>query len=183
MKISGGIIFHPARSATLCFRFARPARICFQCFTHLLAERHIFRSSAARLWFKPGQVILQFTLRQTNGGVSVVNLSLASNRTRKDEAGEKISVPDWFRITVYGRDAEVLSQYAHKGSALTFNGRLQTDSYFDREGAQRVTTVLIADSFEFMPRGKRSEGEETGSRNKERTAPSAVPNDDSDIPF
>ena len=122
-------------------------------------------------------------LRQTNGGVSVVNLSLASNRTRKDESGEKVNLPDWFRITVYGRDAEVLAQYAHKGSALTFNGRLQTDSYFDREGGQRSTTVLIADSFEFMPRGKRVEAEETANKNKNRNTTSDFPKDDSDIPF
>nr|WP_281719836.1 single-stranded DNA-binding protein [Nitrosomonas nitrosa] len=122
-------------------------------------------------------------LRQTNGGVSVVNLSLASNRTRKDDSGEKVSLPDWFRITVYGRDAEVLAQYAHKGSALAFNGRLQTDSYFDREGGQRSTTVLIADSFEFMPRGKRAEAEDAASKNKGRNTSSDFPKDDSDIPF
>jgi single-strand DNA-binding protein len=122
-------------------------------------------------------------LRQTNGGVSVVNLSLASNRTRKDESGEKVNIPDWFRITVFGRDAEVLAQYAHKGSALAFNGRLQTDSYFDREGVQRSTTLLIADSFEFMPRGKRAEAEETANKNKSRNTSSDFPKDDSDIPF
>lgn len=122
-------------------------------------------------------------LRQTNGGVSVVNLSLASNRTRKDEQGERINIPDWFRITVFGRDAEVLAQYAHKGSALAFNGRLQTDSYLDREGVERRATVLIADSFEFMPRGKRVEGEETANKNKSRNTTSDFPRDDSDIPF
>ncbi len=96
-------------------------------------------------------------LKQTNSGTLVVNLSLASNRTRKDERGERANVADWFRVTVFGRDAEVLAKYAHKGSALSFNGRLQNDSYVDREGVQRTTTVLIADSFEFMPSNKRKE--------------------------
>jgi single-strand DNA-binding protein len=124
-------------------------------------------------------------LRQTNGGTPVVNVSLASNRFKKDAGGEKVSIADWFRVTIFGRDAEVLAQYAKKGSAVAFNGRLQTDSYFDREGVQRVTTFLIADSFEFMQRAKRDASEEAPKAGK-RTE--AVPKGDSgdesdDIPF
>jgi len=100
-------------------------------------------------------------LRFTNGGTPVANVSLASNRFKKDAGGEKVSVADWFRVTIFGRDAEVLAQYAKKGSAIAFNGRLQTDSYFDREGVQRISTFLIADSFEFMQRAKRDANEES----------------------
>lgn len=121
-------------------------------------------------------------LRQTNGGTPVVNLSLASNRSRKNAEGEKISIADWFRVTVYGRDAEVLAQYARKGSAVAFNGRLQTDSYLDREGVQRNSTILVADSFEFMPSAKRAEGSgEAKVDRQSRTA--AQDNSEEDIPF
>ncbi|MCG3144884.1 MAG: Single-stranded DNA-binding protein [Gammaproteobacteria bacterium] len=107
-------------------------------------------------------------LRYTNGGTPVVNLSVASNRQKKNGDGEKVSVADWYRITVFGRDAEILAQYAKKGSALAFNGRLQTDSYVDREGQQRTSTYLIADSFEFVPTAKRAE--ENGDGNGETHA-------------
>jgi single-strand DNA-binding protein len=93
----------------------------------------------------------------TNGGTPVVNLSVASNRQRREGNGERVNVANWFKVTVFGRDAEVIAQYALKGSALAFNGRLQTDSYVDREGHQRISTYLIADSFEFMPSSKRSD--------------------------
>lgn len=122
-------------------------------------------------------------LRQTNGGIPVVNLSLASHRTRKDENGEKINIPDWFRVTVFGRDAEILAQFAHKGSALAFNGRLQIDTYFDREGAQRTAPILIADSFEFMPRSKRAGAGATDTRNTGRDASSEDQKSEDDIPF
>lgn len=102
-------------------------------------------------------------LRYTNGGTPVVNLSVASNRQRKNGDGEKVSVADWYRITVFGRDAEIIAQYAKKGSALAFNGRLQTDSYTDREGQQRTSTFLIADSFEFVPTAKRAEENSDGA--------------------
>ncbi len=107
-------------------------------------------------------------MRYTNGGTPVVNLSVASNRQRKNGDGEKVSVADWYRITVFGRDAEIIAQYAKKGSALAFNGRLQTDSYVDREGQQRTSTFLIADSFEFVPTAKRAE--ENGDENSETHA-------------
>jgi single-strand DNA-binding protein len=96
-------------------------------------------------------------LRYTNSDVPVLNLSIASNRQKRDANGEKITVADWFRITVFGRDAEIIAQYAKKGSALAFNGRLQTDSYTDREGQQRTSTSIIADSFEFVAAQKRTE--------------------------
>lgn len=93
-------------------------------------------------------------LNYTHGGVPVINISIASNRQRKNEEGERVSIADWFRVTIFGRDAEIIAEYAKKGSALAFNGRLLTDSYTDREGQQRTATYLIADSFEFVPAPK-----------------------------
>ncbi len=106
-------------------------------------------------------------LSYTHGGTPVVNLSVASNRQKKNGEGEKVSVADWYRITVFGRDAEIISQYATKGSALSFNGRLQTDSYTDREGQQRTSIYLIADSFEFVPMPKRSDEDVEATENTE----------------
>lgn len=106
-------------------------------------------------------------LNYTNGGTAVVNLSVASNRQKKNGDGERVSVADWYRITVFGRDAEIISQYAAKGSALSFNGRLQTDSYTDREGQQRTSIYLIADSFEFVPLPKRTDEDAEAGENSQ----------------
>ena len=152
---------------------------------------------AARLCFKNGKFILQVTINYTNGGTPVINLSVASNRQKKNGDGDKVSVADWYRITVFGRDAEIISQYAMKGSALSFNGRLQTDSYTDREGKERTSTYLIADSFEFVPMPKRSDedtqaGENTGAgpevteenkSNKKKRKGTKPETDPDDIPF
>lgn len=136
-------------------------------------------------------------LSYTHGGTPVINLSVASNRQKKNGEGEKVSVADWYRITVFGRDAEIISQYAMKGSALSFNGRLQTDSYTDREGQQRTSTFLIADSFEFVPMPKRSdedtqagenteagpEATEENKSNKKKRKGTRTETDPDDIPF
>lgn len=130
-------------------------------------------------------------LRYTNSDVPVLNLSIASNRQKRDANGEKATVADWFRITVFGRDAEIIAQYAKKGSALAFNGRLQTDSYTDREGQQRSSTSIIADSFEFVATQKRTEeaapteAEEVAEPKpaKGRKKAGKPKADDEDIPF
>jgi single-strand DNA-binding protein len=114
-------------------------------------------------------------MTHTNGGTAVVNLSVASNRQKKNSDGERVNVVDWFRVTVFGRDAEIISMYASKGSALSFNGRLQTDSYTDREGQQRTSIYMIADSFEFAPMPKRSD-EDADARENTDAGPEAAEN-------
>jgi single-strand DNA-binding protein len=104
-------------------------------------------------------------MTHTNGGTAVVNLSVASNRQKKNSDGERVNVVDWFRVTVFGRDAEIISMYASKGSALSFNGRLQTDTYTDREGQQRTSIYMIADSFEFAPMSRRSDEDSDAREN------------------
>lgn len=122
-------------------------------------------------------------LKFTNGGTPVINLSIANQRTVK--AGDnRETIADWFKITVFGRDAETLSQYAKKGTALTFNGRLQNEKYTDRDGNQRTSTVLVASSFEFTPTTKRSgdSANETTTSDAEIQA-LTVNHDADDIPF
>jgi len=124
------------------------------------------------------------TLNYTNGGTPVVNLSVASNRQKKDANGEKINVADWYRVSVFGRDAEIIAQYARKGSALAFNGRLQNEKYVDREGVERTMTILVASSFEFVPTSRREEdGAGEGGVTKARGKPVPEDTDESDIPF
>ncbi|MGH9845842.1 MAG: single-stranded DNA-binding protein [Blastocatellia bacterium] len=83
-------------------------------------------------------------------------------------------------------DAEpIIAEYARKGSALAFNGRLLTDTYADREGKQRTSTYLIADSFEFVPIPKRADEDSVASQEPsapDRNAVSADTNAN-DIPF
>src|SRR5262245_25888637 len=124
------------------------------------------------------------TLNYTSGGTPVVNLSVASNRQKKDANGEKINLADWYRVSVFGRDAEIIAQYARKGSALAFNGRLQNEKYVDREGVERTMTILVASSFEFVPTARREE-EGTGGGGAKKARGKSVPEDDEegDIPF
>jgi single-strand DNA-binding protein len=121
-------------------------------------------------------------LRRTNGGTPVVNLSVANNRSVKI-GDTRESVADWFKVTVFGRDAEIIAQYAKKGSALVFNGRLQNEKWVDRDGAERTSTVLVASSFEFLPSKK---GGEAMADEKAATKSGILPikeEEDEPVPF
>lgn len=122
-------------------------------------------------------------LRFTNSGTPVINLSVANNRSVK-VGEERQSIADWFKVTVFGRDAEVITQYAKKGSALAFNGRLQNEMYVDRDGNQRTVTILVASSFEFVPMAKHDSGN-TGEEAANGARAEAVAGNeaDEDIPF
>lgn len=122
-------------------------------------------------------------LRFTNSGTPVINLSIANNRSVK-VGEERQSVADWFKVTVFGRDAEVITQYAKKGSPLAFNGRLQNEKYVDRDGVSRTSTILVASSFEFVPTARRDNGNAGEASASDARVETVAGNEaDEDIPF
>jgi single-strand DNA-binding protein len=122
------------------------------------------------------------TLHYTHSGTPVVNLSVASHRQRRDAEGEKVKQADWYRVSLFGRNAEILAEYARKGTAVAFNGRLQLDTYLDRAGVERTATCLMADSFEFMSGGQRTTAANEGAPPAATTQTEAV-EEEAEIPF
>lgn len=129
-----------------------------------------------------GRIGTEPELRFTNSGTPVINLSIANNRSIK-VGEERQPITDWFKVSVFGRDAEVISQYARKGSALAFNGRLQNEKWVDREGVERTSTVLIASSFEFLPGRKKEEAAASGDLVDDAGHTQSNSRKDDDIPF
>ena len=130
-----------------------------------------------------GRLGVEPELRFTNSGTPVINLSIANNRSVK-VGDQRETVADWFKVTVFGRDAEIINQHARKGSALAFNGRLQNEKYVDRDGNQRTSTILVASSFEFVPTAKRDGGNAGGATENDAGVEAVTGNEtDDDIPF
>ena len=130
-----------------------------------------------------GRLGVEPELRFTNSGTPVINLSIANNRSIK-VGDQRETVADWFKVTVFGRDAEIINQHARKGSALAFNGRLQNEKYVDRDGNQRTTTILVASSFEFVPTAKRDGGNPDGATGNDAGVEAVTGSEsEGDIPF
>lgn len=115
--------------------------------------------------------------RYMPNGEAVTNVAVATTESWKDKnSGEKKELTEWHRITFYRRLAEVAGQYLKKGSQVYVEGRLQTRKWTDKEGVERYTTEIIADTMQML--GSRGEsnghddGDGYGSSHAQRTTPS-----------
>src|SRR5215213_11744487 len=87
-------------------------------------------------------------------GGAITNISIATTDTWKDKAGEKQEKTEWHRIAFFGRLAEIAGEYLKKGSQVYIEGRIRTRKWQDKEGQDRYSTEIVADSMQML--GSRS---------------------------
>ncbi len=126
-------------------------------------------------------------LRSLPSGMNVVNFSIATNRVYRDRDGKKQEQADFHNIVVFGRQADLVSQYLKKGSSVFVEGRLQTRSW-EKEGQKMYRTEVVADRIQFGPRSGGQGGKrEVDAKDAESAGPGIdYPKDDinpDDIPF
>jgi single-strand DNA-binding protein len=139
-------------------------------------------------------------LRYTPKGTAVADISLAINRVWNNEQNQKQEETIFVDVTLWGRQAELAQQYLTKGRGAYIEGRLQMDTWDDKEtGKKRSKLKVIGESLQFLPDGRSAAGGQQGSggqqsrppQQQQRTAPpqgaSAAPAEDfqeeDDIPF
>jgi single-strand DNA-binding protein len=130
-------------------------------------------------------------LRYTPQGTPVCSFSLATNERRKDRTtGENNDITTWFRVTLWGRQAETASQYLTRGRPVYIEGRLRVEEWTDRDGKPRHTLEVHATDMQFIGGGGRPE--EGGAPAPARTGPGAPPSEsgpepsdlnDDEVPF
>ena len=89
-------------------------------------------------------------MRYTPQGTAVCSFSIASNERRRDRTGEQQDITTWFRVTVWGKQAETVSQYLHKGKSVYVEGRLHVEEWTDKEGKPRHTLEVNASDVRFI---------------------------------
>ena len=122
-------------------------------------------------------------LRYTPQGTPVCSFSMATNERRKDKSGEMQDHTTWFRITLWGRQAETAAQYLTKGKSVYIEGRLRVEEYIDRDGKPRHSLEVNATDMQFIGGGGRSE--DAMAAKASAGEPQAAPPEpaDDDIPF
>ena len=96
-------------------------------------------------------------LRTLPSGMSVCSLRIASNTRRKDNSsGEWVDKPNYFDVTIWGRQGENAAQYLAKGRPVALDGRLEWREWQDKEGNNRQSVEIVADNIQFL--GGREEG-------------------------
>jgi len=98
-------------------------------------------------------------LRYTPQGTAVCNLSVATTEKRRNARGETEEHTIWFRVSVWGRQAEVAAEYLAKGRQVYVEGRLRLEEYTDREGNPRTSAEVNASDIHFLSqRGEAANG-------------------------
>jgi single-strand DNA-binding protein len=96
-------------------------------------------------------------VRYTPSGAAVANFSIATNESWTDKSGQKQERTEWHRIVVWGKLAELCSQYLSKGRQAYVEGRLQTRQWQDKDGQTKYTTEVQAQTVQFLGGGAGAE--------------------------
>lgn len=102
-------------------------------------------------------------VRYTPSGSAVANFSVATNEAWTDKSGQKQERTEWHRIVVWGKLAELCSQYLAKGRQCYVEGRLQTREWTDKDGVKKYSTEVQAQTVQFLG-GERGAGMGNESR-------------------
>ncbi len=113
--------------------------------------------------------------RISQSGSGIVSFSMATTETYTNKAGEKVKSTEWHNITAFGKLADIMTKYLHKGDQVYIEGRLKTEQW-ERDGQKHNTIKIIADRMVMLgsPKERKEEGGENGYQ---------MPPDDEDIPF
>ena len=125
-------------------------------------------------------------LRYTTSQMAVATFTLAIDRPTKADREKETDFP---RIKAFGKTAENCEKYLAKGRMAAVQGRLQTGSYTNKDGATVYTTDVIANRVEFLEWGDRPQGNAPANSGAQTSGFNAgdVPDDfqalDEDVPF
>jgi single-strand DNA-binding protein len=85
-------------------------------------------------------------VRYMPSGDAVANVSLATSESWKDKStGEMRDRTEWHRVVFFGKLAEIVKQYLHKGSKVYVEGKLRTRKWQGQDGQDRYTTEVVVD--------------------------------------
>ena len=126
-------------------------------------------------------------MRYTPSGQAVTSFSVASNRQYTTGNGEQVKETIWFRVTTWGKQAEVCNQYVKKGMKVLVEGRLTPDKatggprvWTKQDGSAGSSFEVNAATVRFL--SGRGDGDSTGMPVSAGMESAEIPPED-DIPF
>jgi single-strand DNA-binding protein len=89
--------------------------------------------------------------RAMPSGSSVANLRIATTESWRDkQSGEQQERTEWHRVALFGRLAEIASEYLRKGSQVYIEGSLRTRKWQDKQGNERYSTEIVGNEMQML---------------------------------
>lgn len=117
-------------------------------------------------------------IRYMTDGSPVTTFSMATDEQWKDKNGEKVQKTEWHKIVTFRKLAEVCGQYLTKGQLVYVEGKIQTRSWEDKEGAKRYSTEIVADQMKMLTSSAEKKEDASAKQRKDAPAPESE-----DVPF
>ncbi len=106
-----------------------------------------------------------------NGSTTIANFSLAVNEFRRNmQTGESSEYTEWVRCVAFGRVAETIGRFLHKGSQVHVEGKIRTSSY-EKDGQKRYSTEVVLDPNGLIMLGSRQNSNNDGNFNSVNRQP------------
>lgn len=126
-------------------------------------------------------------MRYTPSGQAVTSFSVATSRKYTSSNGEQVNETIWFRVSAWGKQAEICNQYLKKGSKVLIEGRLTPDKntggpriWQRQDGTSGASFEVTAQTVRFL--STRGEGDVSGGAVADSGEMATAPAED-DIPF
>lgn len=120
---------------------------------------------------------VRYSQTQNGEDMAIARSSIAVDRRGRDNGADFIS------CVAFGKTAETIEKFLHKGSKIALDGHIQTGSYTNKDGAKVYTTDVVVDSFEFAE-SKASEGTQSTVQATDANEFMNIPdNIDEELPF
>ena len=89
--------------------------------------------------------------RAMPSGATVANLRIATSESWRDKtSGEQQERTEWHRVALFGRLAEIASEYLRKGSQVYIEGSLRTRKWQDKQGNERYSTEIVGNELQML---------------------------------
>ena len=130
-----------------------------------------------------GRIANDLEIRSTTTGKSICEFRIATNRpVTKD--GERVA--DFINCRVWNKSAENLVKYQTKGNLIAIIGRMQVDTYTDKEGKKQYKSYVLVEDLEYLER-KKEDNQEVENEYKDISATTEVQEQfdytDEELPF
>jgi single-strand DNA-binding protein len=134
-------------------------------------------------------------IKYLQSGSAVCNISIAVGDDYKDKQGQKAERTEWVKCTAFGKLAEIMGEYLHKGSKVYVEGKFTTRKWQDQQGQDRYSTEINVSDMQMLdgrsdrhgaPAHRQSQPQAQQQSQPPQNQQAATPNFDDfddDIPF
>jgi single-strand DNA-binding protein len=139
-----------------------------------------------------GNLTRDIEIKYTQSGLAVTDIGMAINERRKTQAGDWVDEALFVDVTLWGRQAEIASEYLSKGAPVLIEGRLKLDTW-ETDGQKRSKMRVVGERMQMLGskggsgsgRGMRDDSEfsEPADVGRATPAPAPAPPEPDNIPF